>query len=704
MKTLALLMQEDFVRYVLSPAAVQKHGTRPVKSSLDMSQPLCVHCDNLAGAWLVPRMIELRDPHYPAHSEPIYWWTHSSWENLEASAQTCVLCRLVVDDATDSPKGPFIISGEDREAAQREGIRWQAAGSERLEIWCVERKKTLKLRVGFDRNDVVRTAYAGNNFHARVVSRCAGDEENIATLKHWLDVCRTGHDKCKSWALSQSQGRRLPTRVLDVGESSSDAVKLHVPADSDASNYIALSYCWGPSGNPYVTDRSNVDKHLATGIELGNLPVVLRDAVHLTRRLGMKYLWIDALCILQGDREDWIREASRMGAVYSNALLTISADASSETSTGLFLQRSARHGRSVLLPWPLTDPGDVHGLLNIHIMPWFRSFGDEMKTSPLAKRGWTFQERALSARILHFGTDMTYWECKEACIGEDVEIGTYSVQDGFFHLKTMLLPAALEEAVAVSKLHDKWAWLVSQFSSRNLTQDGDVFAALEGIASIFGAKEKLGKYICGLWEHEFHRHLLWFSDRSSDSHLHHRPSAYRAPSWSWAAVRGPVKNPAIETFFRHSRAEGIAMTEDLGSDGLLSHKILQVRQVKAEVEGPSAFGPVVEALLKVTGIFHRIKLGPDLAKGVYAVEAAGKGVVGAVVWDVDEAADRSVPLWLCPVMQRQKVEDGWAVSDGLVLRAAGVNHGGELTFERVGKGRATNFWAERGVQQDFVIL
>ncbi|KAF2789526.1 HET-domain-containing protein [Melanomma pulvis-pyrius CBS 109.77] len=586
--------------------------------------------------------------------------------------------------------------------SDRPGIRFQANGSSRLEIWCVEKLKCAKLNVAFDGVDVSRAPQHSHDlFDARVVSQRAGDGRSISTIKHWLSVCKSSHPKCSTWAsLRGARNRHLPTRVLDVGDTKANRVKLYIPADSDTSEYIALSYCWGRSGNPYYTDQANLQRHISEGIELSSLPLTLRDTIELTRQLGVKYLWIDALCIIQKDRDDWIHEASLMSAVYSQALFCISADASADTSSGIFLDRSARHGTSVALPWPLEDPNDGLGPMVLHITPDFRSFKDEILTSPLAKRGWTFQERALSARIIHFGSELCYWECKEACIGENEEIGKYSVQDGFFNLKDMLLTSSESSK---PKLHDKWAWVISQFSSRQLTNASDSFAALEGVATMFGDKNKLGKYYCGLWGDEFLRHLLWSSDRTSSGSLHDKPAVYRAPSWSWAAVQGPVTNPAIEIFFKFSPA-GIEMTEELGSAGLLSHKILKIRQIKVETEGRTGFGPVIEALLQVTGSFYPIKIGAQLSKGIFTINLADDRAVGVATWDIDEVPDGSVPYWLSPVMQRKESQGGWEVSECLVLCASSINYGGELTFERVGKGKATNFWTNTAIFYDFTIL
>lgn len=622
----------------------------------------------------------------------MHWWTYSSWAQLVDSAESCSLCALIQRESRHStaPKGD-----------DRGGIRFTAYGSSRLDVRCVEEQKYAQLNVAFDNADIYRApTHAKGLFNARIASRQAGDARNVTTIKHWLELCKSTHTRCAAWAKGSIANKmRLPTRVIDVGDPGSNFVKLHIPDESEVADYVALSYCWG-RGNPYITKKSNLQQHLDGNIQLEHLPRTLQDAIVLTRKLEVRYIWIDALSIIQDSNEDWLHEASCMSTIYSNALCTIAASSSSDTSMGLFAPRSERHGASVTLPWPLEEPNDGGGPLALHVTPVFGSFKDEMAVSPLAKRGWTFQERALSARIVHFGSELCYWECKEACIGEDEEIGKYSVQDSFFHFKDMLLSSA---DIPVSKLHDKWAWAISQFSARQLTKSSDCFAALEGVAKIFSDRDRLGKYLCGLWETDFPRHLLWCSDRSQQDTTHTEPKAYRAPSWSWAAVEGPVKNSAIELFFRYSSA-GIEMTDELGSDGLYSHKILHIRSVKVETEGPTSFGPVIEAIVHVKGIIYPVRRGGKLRRGEYTIETTDEHIVGSATWDIDHVPDKSTHLWICPVLQRQKIEDGWAVSDCLVLRAAEVNYDGELTFKRVAKGKTTNFWAKTVVIQDFTII
>ncbi|KAH8664816.1 heterokaryon incompatibility protein-domain-containing protein [Ilyonectria robusta] len=608
-------------------------------------------------AWLVPRFYDLRDSKYPEHKEPYHYPTYSTWAELQTSASTCALCALIVHEAQSTSRRPY-------PKPSQPGVLFQASSSSRLEVWCAEAGKYAQLNVALDGDDIHRIpAHAKGLFDSRIVSSHAGDGRNVAIIRHWLSVCTSSHTNCPNWASSRRIGRRhLPTRVLDVGRVGDESIRLHLSLDSDTSDYIALSYCWGPRKNPIMTTRDSLSRHINTGINVSDLPETLRDAVHLTRLLNVKYLWIDALCIVQQDRDDWIREAAQMSSVYSQALLTIAADGAADTYAGLFRERSERHGTSVELPWPLEEPDDGAGPIKLHITPHFRSFKDEMGSTPLSKRGWTFQERALSARIVHFTPEMCYWECKDACIGEDEEIGKYNVQDGFFHLKDLLLPPDRERALTKVRMHDKWAWVVEKYTHRQLTNAGDLFAALEGVAVVFAEKDILGKYCCGLWEDDFLRHLLWFSSRPEDGSQglpHRRPDQYRAPTWSWASIHGPVENPAIQIYFEFSSA-GSEMTQQLGKDGLLSHVVLDVEAVSVEVEGSSGFGPVRSASLKAKGVLCPILLGRQVKRREYELVIDGGDVVGSAIWDVDDEPPVNLKLWICPVMQRQKVAAGWA--------------------------------------------
>lgn len=77
------------------------------------------------------------------------------------------------------------------------------------------------------------------------------------------------------------------------------------------------------------------------------LPQSNQDAIQITRSLGIRYLWIDALCILQDldDPSDWLKESARMGDVYKFAYVTISASRASTGGEGCFAEHQPLEAR-----------------------------------------------------------------------------------------------------------------------------------------------------------------------------------------------------------------------------------------------------------------------------------------------------------------------------------------------------------------------
>lgn len=143
----------------------------------------------------------------------------------------------------------------------------------------------------------------------------------------WVNDCNKTHESC------QRAASRLPTRVLDVSRDHRN-VYLHETAPDEEGNYVCLSYCWGQA-KTIVTDSANFHTHLK-GIAIEDLPLTFREAVDVVKKLDYRYLWIDALCIIQDSTDDWSTEASRMAEVYGGASVTLVAAASSDSDGGLF--------------------------------------------------------------------------------------------------------------------------------------------------------------------------------------------------------------------------------------------------------------------------------------------------------------------------------------------------------------------------------
>jgi hypothetical protein len=297
-------------------------------------------------------------------------------------------------------------------------------------------------------------------------------EKAIGRVKDWLRSCDNQHCCLPRWHVSSNQRPALPTRVLRV-DNKDKKVYLE-ESQGKTGRYIALSHCWGTSKR-LKTVRSNL-KELKNGICTSKIPQTFRDAIDVCRSLHISYLWIDTLCIIQDDDADWEAEASRMGSVYLNSYLTISALHSVDDSQGCFPTIS-RQPYSMPFPFvspdvictkrpavantiPFVVPGNgtsgedsylrshpfsVHGMgrrkfyiTNEWMLPSTKSeprtyatwdfMGlvsapfDPLLTAPLSRRGWVLQERLLSPRTLHYSEGQLYWECQQCVVGEDGSI------------------------------------------------------------------------------------------------------------------------------------------------------------------------------------------------------------------------------------------------------------------------------------------
>ncbi|EEU37272.1 uncharacterized protein NECHADRAFT_8528, partial [Fusarium vanettenii 77-13-4] len=154
-------------------------------------------------------------------------------------------------------------------------------------------------------------------------------------IRYWISECAQ-HPTCAP----PSYSTRLPTRLLDILAGDGGCIKLYETHEDDKDMYIALSHCWGPKGLPDEAKTTNATKEdRKRGIRIEDLPKSFQDAITICRALGVRYLWIDSLCIIQQDKDDWEKECSRMRDVYKNSYLTISVARSRESSEGCFSSR-----------------------------------------------------------------------------------------------------------------------------------------------------------------------------------------------------------------------------------------------------------------------------------------------------------------------------------------------------------------------------
>src|SRR3569833_1467256 len=221
-------------------------------------------------------------------------------------------------------------------------------------------------------------------------------------VQTWLHNCLEHHDKCRlstRFLAAEALGAEfeLPLRVISIEGDGENLVARLVKTNGLRGRYCALSHCWGSADKrPLRTTRSNLGGHLM-GIPLDQFSLTFRDALALTQGLNINYLWIDSLCIVQDDNEEWLRESAKMGSIYRNATLVIVASGSADSTRGLFVDE--RPEPSVFRFPYVGGDGSAQGSFNDAI----QSNDDRGPADgPQRKRAWALQDWYLSRRKVFF--------------------------------------------------------------------------------------------------------------------------------------------------------------------------------------------------------------------------------------------------------------------------------------------------------------
>lgn len=304
-----------------------------------------------------------------------------------------------------------------------------------------------------------------------------------------------------------------------------------IDTQGKAFEYIALSHCWG--SNPTITATKSNWKQLASNIPFESLPPLFQDAVIIVRQLGIRYIWIDSLCIIQDSVRDWETESAKMGGIYENSYVTISATSSGDGDARCLTGRK----KPVRLNYENTN-GKESVLRARKVKDHHPNVDEDTPAKPIGRlmtRSWTLQEHVLSTRVLHYTDTELLFECKtsfrcECCPSRKSYPTT---------------PALIPKAIARSRKNrsavwDAWHRIVEEYSKRDLTVANDKLPAISGIASKIKAATK-SSYLAGVWEQNLASDLLWSTslDTLPDAH-YFALSNYRAPSFSWASLNTPV--------------------------------------------------------------------------------------------------------------------------------------------------------------------
>jgi hypothetical protein len=370
---------------------------------------------------------------------------------------------------------------------------------------------------------------------ATEISCFTGSNQALDRARSWLDTCVTYHN------CSHGTVGKLPTRVLFIEKY--NQVRLHV-SEGESAPYICLSHCWGNDSLSILRTTDATLEDFQNSIPWEDLPNTFRDAIQFTYRLGLRYLWIDSLCIIQDSIVDWRHEGSLMASIYENAYVTLAATNAPGPTKGCFSTAAEEYrARSI----SFTTESNGGSSREDHTIYVRTSLIHNELANPLLNRGWVrtlldpselygvlttlkvLQERILSPRIIHFAEQELRWECNHSSLCECSVTARHF--PGFRKTKLTTLTRDL--------WHTAWLKIIRDYTGKSLTHSSDIFPALQGLAK--KGSPFLGNYLAGLWEDTLVYDLMWFADPGRP--LLPRPQSWRAPTWSWASIAGAVRFP-----------------------------------------------------------------------------------------------------------------------------------------------------------------
>ncbi|KAL7950685.1 heterokaryon incompatibility domain-containing protein [Trichoderma barbatum] len=413
-----------------------------------------------------------------------------------------------------------------------------------------------------------------------------GTDTSLNRITNWLNECSSLHSSCMS-----SLAAQLPKRVLEMTPDSQNNINVRLVEDLGGNEkYICLSHRWGASTHLCQTTIDSLPAHLE-GIPWNLLPKTFQDAAKVAVGLGIKYIWIDSLCIIQDSSDDWKDQAAQMCEIYSGAYVTLAAAWSADSDVGLFRESSSFKVQSAMHLGPNTSSylirrvpehttWDVAGVLQM------------TPELPLLSRAWVYQERLLSPRIVYFTRYEVAFECAgnngdKICECEHIPGGIWGggsngVGGGrgehtdyrkVYHVEGL-------RATNLAEIRKYWHQIVAEYSGLRISFTSDRLPALSGVARQYGTAHSvdLGRYVAGMWEKCFPSELLWYC---ASRKIHHRPNSYCGPTWSW-----------ISTGNIASYATGCPRTypDDL-----------EVLNINFSLDGPDKYASISKATMDVRG-------------------------------------------------------------------------------------------------------
>ncbi|KAK8133524.1 hypothetical protein PG984_005536 [Apiospora sp. TS-2023a] len=345
------------------------------------------------------------------------------------------------------------------------------------------------------------------------------DWVDIGLLREWVGGCVAEHeDTCEDPL--QLSGTASPAWLIDTVDNC-------LVAGSGIRDYIALSYKWG-DGTYLQNKLSFLPSLKQTGALLqpslaSRISPTVRDSMGLTRLLGERYLWVDALCIVQDGGKETSDQLELMGVIYASAKLTVVV-VDGDASDGMLGIKEISQSRGFSQPvFPLGDSGDA---VAIRQNPRFSSGG-----GAYFERAWTFQEYHLSKRRLIVGKKQFHWVCSAATLHEDL-YGAKEVDWGY-NLEFANILLGRPDL-------DEFTSLAREYNGRELKFPEDALGGVSGLLAVMSRSFE-GGFIYGHPELFFDHALAWHARDAATSTQKRIPSGKhdrmlpgsQLPSWSW---------------------------------------------------------------------------------------------------------------------------------------------------------------------------
>jgi hypothetical protein len=430
-------------------------------------------------------------------------------------------------------------------------------------------------------------------------------EAHFATIKAWIRDCRENHDSCMQTVSSRDRfghdSSPLPIRCIEVlpnhnvpGDSGIRLRDTRGPRVVKTGAYISLTHRWNDKTEKSKTTFENLQARLQG--KFGKLPLLFEDVFTIARRLHIKVVWIDSLCIIQeGDgKADWNLQADMMADYYQHSQLTI-AGTFAETKGGILAPPEDN-----TLPWDtplvrlpyLSQSDEPTGYFYVYKrkQTLVDEYWTQIRKSTVFQRAWILQEWLLSKRILWFTPQGLFFEChsqpprtsSQEQISLDVampELRSHLQLKATFHFSN---PSIL----------NFWYYALEVYSTFGITHSSDRIPAVAGLAKEVanilaterGEERRSVIYCGGLWLQDIHRGLLWQMDPDDAPACTNKVG--RVPSWSWASLMVPVKFPAAAKRIKcEMKMTEICLDAQDDPDGTNWHKMSGTRVLGQPPEG-----------------------------------------------------------------------------------------------------------------------